>query len=110
MNETIINKRELKTSFREEEDKFVMSFEGWFDTVASVQAKRDMEILQDKTDRNIVLDFTGLKYISSNGLRLFLNLLKDIRTHGGSVSVIGMSDYIRNVFDQTGFTKLFRII
>lgn len=111
MNVTIIKKRVLTTSFHEEEDgTAVMTFEGWFDTAASVQAKRDMDVLQDLLDHNIVLDLTNLKYISSSGLRLFLGLLKETRAHGGSVSITGMSDYIRTVFDQTGFSKFFKIL
>ena len=111
MNETIIKKRELKTTYREEEDgTLVMSFEGWFDAPASTQAKRDMQVFNDKHDRNIILDLSGLKYISSSGLRLFLNLLKATRAHGGSVKITGMSDYLNRVFDETGFTRLFNYL
>ena len=110
MNETIIKKRVLKISSHEEEDgTFVVNFEGWFDTAATTQAKRDMEILQDKLDHNIVLDLTGLKYISSSGLRLFLLLLKDTRVHGGTLSITGLSDYLHQVFNDVGFTKIFTI-
>lgn len=110
MNETIIKKRALRTDFHEEEDgTAVMNFEGWFDTTASIQASNDMKKLQDLLDRNIVLDLTGLKYISSSGLRLFLSLLKDARAHGGSVSITGVSEYIRSVLEQTGFDNFFKI-
>ena len=111
MNETIIKKRELKTAYREEEDgTLVMSFEGWFDTPAATQAKRDMQVFSDKYDRAIVLDLSELKYISSSGLRLFLNLLKETRAHGGSVKITGMSEYLSKVFDETGFTRLFNYL
>lgn len=110
MNETIIKKKELTTTFHEEEDgTAVMNFEGWFDTTAAIQAKHDMMILEDKLDRNIVLDLSGLKYISSSGLRLFLDLLKKSRAHGGSLSITGASDYLRQVFSDVGFTKIFTI-
>jgi anti-sigma B factor antagonist len=110
MNETTNKKKELKTTFHEEEDgSVVMNFEGWLDTTAAIQAKRDMTILNDKLDRNIVLDLSGLDYISSSGLRLFLNLLKESRAHGGSLCLTGASDYIRQVFLDVGFTKIFTI-
>ena len=111
MNETIIKKRVLKISSHEEEDgTFVVNIEGWFDTTTSIQAQRDMEILNDKLDHNILLDLTGLKYISSSGLRQFLLLLKDTRSHGGSLSITGLSDYLCQVFNDVGFSKLFNII
>ena len=111
MNETIIKKRVLNISSHEEEDgTFVVNIEGWFDTTTSIQAKRDMEILNDKLDHHILLDLTGLKYISSSGLRQFLLLLKDTRSHGGSLSITGLSDYLCQVFNDVGFSKLFNII
>ena len=88
----------------------MVNIEGWFDTTTSIQAKRDMEILNDKLDHNILLDLTGLKYISSSGLRQFLLLLKDTRSHGGSLSITGLSDYLCQVFNDVGFSKLFNII
>ena len=108
MNVTIIKKRVLNTSFHEEEDgTAVMTFEGWFDTAASVQAKRDMDVLQDLLDHNIVLDLTNLKYISSSGLRLFLGLLKTAKPKGSHVYITGLNDDLRQVFTMTGFINLF---
>ena len=99
----------LTTTLREEENQLVMSFEGKLDTAASFQAERDMKVLFDCTDRDILLDLTGLIYISSSGLRLFLKLLQNGRANGQTVSVTGLSKYIHQVFVETGFTKLFKI-
>lgn len=99
----------IKTSISEEEDRLVMYFEGRLDTPDSLNVKKEMQVLFDSRDRNIVLDLTNLKYICSSGLRLFLALLQESRTTGNTVSVVGLSPYIRRVFDETGFTRLFKI-
>lgn len=100
----------MKTTFTEESDKLVMSFEGRLDTAASIEVGRDMQVLNDCNGRDIILDVTNLDYISSSGLRLFLKLLKDARACNSTVSITGMSEYLRQVFDETGFTRLFNII
>ena len=98
-----------KTTLCEEEDRLVMYFEGRLDTPDSLNVKKEMQVLFDSRDRNIVLDLTNLKYICSSGLRLFLALLQESRTTGNTVSVVGLSPYIRRVFDETGFTRLFKL-
>jgi anti-anti-sigma factor len=48
-----------------------------------------------------------LEYISSSGLRVFLCIALDTQSAGKHVSITGLSDLVREVFDTTGFTNLF---
>ena len=98
----------LKTTLREEENTLIMTFEGKLDT--PVLSQVDMKVLFDSEDHDIILDLTQLRYIASCGLRLFLTLLKKARAEGRSLTVTGLSPYIQNVFDETGFTRLFSIV
>jgi anti-anti-sigma factor len=100
----------IKTELCEEEDgRVVMHFEGRLDTPEAEKVKHDMERLCEYHDRDIVLDMTNLKYVCSSGLRLFLNLLKESRLNGCDITVIGLSEYLHRVFDETGFTRLFKL-
>lgn len=100
----------LNTTLREEDNTYIMTFEGKLDTTVSFQVERDMKVLFDSEDHDFRLDLTGLRYISSSGLRLFLKLLQKARANGHVVSVTGLSNYIQSVFDETGFTRLFGIV
>ena len=106
----IKNNKMLKTTLREEENTLIMTFEGKFDTPASFQGEQDMKVLFDSEDHDVILDLTNLRYIASSGLRLFLKLLQKARSEGRVVTVTGLSQYIQSVFDETGFTRLFRIV
>ena len=44
---------------------------GRLDSAIANQLEKDMQPLMDSADKDIVLDCTGLEYISSSGLRLF---------------------------------------
>lgn len=83
--------------------------EGRLDTAAAVQFAKDMEPLMEKADKPIVLDCSGMEYISSSGLRLFLSLRKATMAKGGSVTLKGMSASVKQVFMITGFNSLFTI-
>lgn len=67
----------MKTTFKVEDNEFVMYLEGRLDTAASSQAEKDLRALYDCEGHDVVLDCTNLEYISSSGLRLFLNVLKN---------------------------------
>ena len=99
----------MKTTFKEEDNFFVMYFEGRLDTAASAQTEEDMKPLYDCSGHDIILDCTNLEYISSSGLRLFLGLAKVAMSKGSKITIKGLSDDIRQVFDEIGFTRLFEI-
>ena len=66
----------MKTTFKEEGKNYVMTFEGRLDTPSSVQVGRDMKVLYDCEGHDIILDCSAMEYITSSGMRLFLDLLK----------------------------------
>ena len=99
----------IKTTISEESDRVVMAFEGRLDTPDAEKVKKEMKPLFDCHDQHIVLDLTDLKYICSSGLRLFLALLQESRVKHNTIDVVGLSPYVRRVFDETGFTRLFKL-
>ena len=99
-----------KTELCEEEDgRLVMHIEGRLDTPDAEKVKKDMQELLVCHDKDIVLDLTDLKYVCSSGLRLFLILLQEGRKNSCNVTVTGLSPYLHKVFDETGFTRLFKL-
>ena len=68
-----------------------------------------MQVLNDCEGHDIILECTAMDYISSSGLRLFLDVLKNARSKGSKVTIVGLSTELRDVFDEVGFTTLFDI-
>ena len=99
----------MKTTFREEEQNYVMTFEGRLDTPSSIQTKRDMEVLKDCEGHDIILECSTLEYICSSGMRLFLDTLKNAHAKGSHVIVTGLNQDIRENFYEVGFANLFEI-
>lgn len=57
----------------------------------------------------VVFDLTGLEYISSAGLRIFLAAQKKMMAAGGKVVLLSPNDMVRSVLDITGCADIFEI-
>lgn len=80
---------------------------GRLDTDAASDVESQWNSLLESANRHIVLDCTELEYISSSGLRLFLTLRKETIAKGGSVTLMGVTPSVKQVFNLTGFSSLF---
>ena len=97
----------MKTIFKEENNDYVMYFEGRLDTAEAAKVEKELQPLAECSGHDIVLDCSKLEYISSSGLRLFLCVLKKGKAQGSHVYIKGLGDEIRSVFAMTGFINLF---
>ena len=59
--------------------------------------------------KNLLLDFSGLDYISSAGLRLVLVVAKRLKQDNGQLLLCGMQSHIREVFDISGFLAILNV-
>lgn len=99
----------MKTTFREEDGKYIATLEGRLDTAVAEQTARELAPLNDCVGHDIIIDCSKLEYISSSGLRILLNIRKNAGGKGSRVIIRHISDEIRKVFQMTGFTSLFTI-
>jgi anti-sigma B factor antagonist len=58
---------------------------------------------------NYILDFMGLKFISSAGLGSILSRAQQVREKGGDIRIGGCSEVVREVLHALGFGHLFKI-
>jgi len=57
----------------------------------------------------IVLDLSGLQYISSAGLRVLILALKDVKARGGTLVVAALRPLVREIFEISRFDTLFDV-
>ena len=58
---------------------------------------------------NVVLDMSGVEYISSAGLRSILAAAKQLKAKGGVLRFCGLTGMVAEVFTVSGFASLFEI-
>ncbi|TWH45572.1 STAS domain-containing protein [Sporomusa sp. KB1] len=76
-------------------------------TAKEVEAK--LNDLVNGGSKRIVCDFSQNDYISSAGLRVFLQMLKIMQKSGGKIVLCSLKPQVKEVFDMAGFSQLFRI-
>ena len=52
----------------------------------------------------VVLDFSGVEYISSVGLRVLMLAAKQTKSQGGAIAVAALQPVVKEIFDISRFT------
>lgn len=87
----------------------IVSLEGRVDTTNANEFENSMLQVLANGYTKIVLDCSGLDYISSSGLRVFLIVQKKINAAKGQFRLCGLQPGIVEIFDISGFTSIFSI-
>jgi stage II sporulation protein AA (anti-sigma F factor antagonist) len=83
---------------------------GRIDTTTAPALEQHLIGLMAAGQRRIVVDFSGVDYISSAGLRVMLLLARRVQDAGGRLGLCGMGDAVRQVFQLAGFLPLFVVL
>ncbi|CAN7530131.1 STAS domain-containing protein [Rhizobium sp. LjRoot30] len=82
----------------------VASIAGRLDGVSSPQVER---ALIGQLDANrLILDISGLNYISSAGLRVILMVAKRLKQIGSTFTIVGIQPHIQELFEISGFLTI----
>lgn len=85
-----------------------LKIDGRVDTTTSPQLQN--AILQAFQKGNkLVLDFSGVEYVSSAGLRALLIGQKTANSKGGSMTLVQVADAVLQVFKMSGFSGILHI-
>ena len=86
----------------------IVHLNGRLDTItASAFESKILSCIVPKA--RLVVECSGLDYISSSGLRVFLVAQKKISETGGQLSLCSLQPNIREIFDISGFSNIFSI-
>lgn len=64
----------------------------------------------DRLEGVVTLDCAGLEYISSAGLGALLKTQKRLSASAGRIRLTGLSKHLRDVFQYSGFDRIFEIV
>lgn len=77
------------------------------DAVTAPNFEKECTSWIGKEEKKVVVDLSGLEYISSAGLRSILIMGKQLKAKGGALVFTGMCGMVKEVFDISGFATLF---
>ena len=80
--------------------------EGRVDGANALEFHEALEAAISPDDTGMVLDFEGISYISSAGLRVVLLVAKTLQKQKAKMAVCSLSESIREIFEISGFDKI----
>ena len=97
----------MTIEIKKNENEITMEIVGRLDTItAPVLEKTISENISGI--QSLVLDFKGLEYISSAGLRVLLGTQKKMN-NSGSMKLVGVCEDVMEVLEMTGFADILTI-
>ena len=74
-----------------------ITIKGRLDAETAPEAKRFIEENVDKENIRLIFDLCDLEYISSAGMRLILQISKNVHKKGGQIVLCCLNDIVREV-------------
>ena len=87
----------------------IVSPRGRLDSVTSPIFGNRLQQLASKPEPCLLIDLSGVTFISSAGLRAVTAALKTVHTENGVLAVCAIKGPVQEVLDINGFTALLRV-
>ncbi len=97
----------MNISIENDNGSTVMKISGRLDTTTAPELEKAIND-EGEALKNLVLDFNGVNYISSAGLRVLLTAQKKMNVQG-SMELINVCEEVMDIFEMTGFADVLEI-
>ena len=87
----------------------VVTIVGEIDGSSAPQAQ-EVILAQVSEGSKVVLDMTGVTYMSSAGLRMLLLAYRTVNSRGGKIVLVGLSSDLKDTMSVTGFLDFFTCV
>ena len=90
-------------------DILLIGLKGRLDSNTSGSLEQKLLALIEGGQKQFIIDFCNLEYISSAGLRVLLLAAKRSKAAKGKIVLSSLKTHIKEVFDLAGFSPIFPI-
>ena len=97
----------MKINIQRNGDEVVVGLNGELDTVTTAQIGEELNRIIEMASNQLIIDCKDLEYISSSGLRFFMQLKRHSEQQNGTVTLINMNQDVKEVFRISGFHHIF---
>lgn len=94
---------------RKEGKAVIMTVRGRMDAITATEFDKEIGVIIGNREKLIIIDLSGLDYISSAGLRSMLSASKTLKGEGGNIILTSLKDVVREVFEISGFSAILPI-
>lgn len=87
----------------------VFALRGYIDAHTVIEFEKAVNAAVDGGVRQVVLDISGLSYISSAGIGAMMGLTRKLSQGGGDLVLLNPTPKVLAILEGLGFTKIFKI-
>lgn len=99
----------MDISTRKEKDITIVSVSGRIDAITAPEFESNLDGLITAGEKILLINLSGLGYISSAGLRSILSSAKKLKALSGEILFTGLTGPVDEVFQISGFKSIFKI-
>jgi anti-anti-sigma factor len=86
-----------------------LRLEGNLNSVTADELEEKLQSFIENGEVNLVVDFSGVPYVSSRGWGILISVVQAVRKQGGDIKIAGMCSNVLRLFYQTGLSSIFEI-
>ena len=90
-------------------DVAVISLKGRLNVTTTAELEKIFDALLSEGRTKILVECRELEYISSAGLRVLLTAAQQFKKISGEIALSSLSQNVKQVFEISGFTSIFKI-
>ncbi|SES36233.1 STAS domain-containing protein [Salipaludibacillus aurantiacus] len=99
----------LEINVTETDNQNVAYLSGEVDVYTASKLKETLTPLAEQSDKNLIVDLSGVDYIDSTGLGIFIGTLKTTEKTGNTLMLTGLNERVRRLFEITGLNEVIDI-
>ncbi|GMW03217.1 MAG: hypothetical protein AMXMBFR84_43520 [Candidatus Hydrogenedentota bacterium] len=88
----------------------VITLSGRFDAGSASDAEQMFRSVLANSPSSLIVDMSGVDYISSGGLRILVMVSKTLAKSGGRIVLCGLTPFVAEVFQITNLASLYTIL
>ena len=93
-----------------EADKTVeITVNGEIDAYTAPKLRETLFPLSEENGVQMIVDLTGVSYMDSTGLGVFVGVFKNVRANDGHFKIVGLSERLQRLFEITGLSDIIDI-
>lgn len=99
----------LSIDVKETDILLEITLNGEIDAYTAPSLRDTIFPLSEKNGMKMVIDLSGVSYMDSTGLGVFVGAFKNVKAHDGQFKIVGLSGRLKRLFDITGLADIIDI-
>ncbi|WP_157151557.1 STAS domain-containing protein [Brachyspira sp. SAP_772] len=87
----------------------VVKLEGKLDVNLSVSIESELDALIESGSINLILEISKVEYLSSSGIRVFINMMRKVKDKNGKLVLASVPDAIKKILKTVDLEDLFEV-